>query len=181
MEYLDTWLLAALGAALAVILIIALWWLIRRRGQSLPKLLKRHAWGHARDVVIPDGMDGHVHIDYVLLTRRGLVILETKQLSGSVFGAEKMDEWVMLDRSRRYGFRNPLAELDDRVAALRSFAGGIRVEAYVLITGPVEFPKGRPARTLQIDDLTEKLEPVSGEVPDGWRGLWNKIAGRAER
>ncbi|MCP1726767.1 hypothetical protein J2T60_000732 [Natronospira proteinivora] len=179
MAYSDTWLLVAAGV-LTLILLMVLWWFIRRRHQNLRHLLKRHAWRQARDVVIPDGMDGHVHIDYVLLTRRGLVILETKELSGAVFGAEKMDEWVMLDRSRRYGFRNPLAELDDRVAALKSFVEGIRVEAYVLITGPVEFPKGRPVRTLRIDDLTDRLEPVSGEVPDGWRGLWNKIAGRAE-
>jgi len=172
-----------LGALLlaVLLLVLAAVWYWRRRSRQLAQRLKGRIWGHAQDVVIPDGMDGHIHIDHVLLTRRGLIVLELKELRGSVFGAEKMSEWVVIEEGRRYGFRNPLTELDERLAALRAFAEGIRIEAYVLIIGPVGFPKGRPERTLRMDDLADKLEPVNGDMPDGWRGLWNKIAGRAER
>ncbi|MEA5445534.1 nuclease-related domain-containing protein [Gammaproteobacteria bacterium AB-CW1] len=177
----DIILLAAAGFGLLVILSALGYWIWRRRRGDLGRVLKGRVWDQARDVVIPDGLDGQVHIDLVLMTRRGLVALEIKRLRGAVFGSEKMGEWVMLDNGRRHGFRNPLGPLEERVAALSHFAGGIRVEAYVLLIGDVSFPKGRPTRTVLPEDLAERLEPVSGDIPDGWRATWGKIAGHAER
>lgn len=177
----ESWLTAVAAASVLFVLLLVgllVWWW-RRRRQGLRRILKERTWGHLRDVVIPDGMDGQIHLDRVLLTRRGLIVLESRQLRGAVFGAEKMSEWVMLDRGRRFGFGNPLPSLDERVEALRHFASGVRVEGYILIEGTVDFPKGRPARTLLADDLADKLEPVSGSVPDGWRALWGKLGGHA--
>ncbi|MDQ2070674.1 nuclease-related domain-containing protein [Natronospira bacteriovora] len=180
MESEEIALLLVIALPIALVLLAALVWYLRRRRATLKHALKGRTWGQAKDVVIPDGMDAHVHLDCVILTRRGLVVLDIKRLNGAVFGSERMEEWVMLDRGKRFGFRNPLGALDERVSALANFVGGIRVEGYILVSGNVEFPKGRPARTLVADDLIDKLEPVEGGIPDGWKAMWGKVAGHAE-
>lgn len=178
---LEPWLPHLLIAAALLLALggLTFWYLRYRR--SLAYLLKKRTWGQLRDVVIPDGMDGQVHIDRLLLTANGLMVLESRKLRGAVFGAEKMEEWVMLDQGRRFGFHNPLPALDERIEALRQFAQGMRVEGYVLLEGPVSFPKGRPERTLVPEDLAEKLNPLSVGMPDSWRSLWGRLAGHARQ
>lgn len=181
MELQNNYLLIAAALLSVLVLAVVLVLYIRHRRHALNAVIRRHAWGQARDVVIPDGMDGHVHIDRVLLTSRGLIALDIRALRGAIFGADKMEEWVMLDNGRRHGFRNPLVGLDERATALRQFVTDVEVDAFVMITGPVEFPKGRPERTLQPEDLAERLEPVSGPMPDNWRAVWDKVAEHAKK
>jgi hypothetical protein len=175
------WLIVAGATAALLVLTLIGFWLKNRRGRRLERLLRRHSWDVLRDVVIPDGLEGRVHIDRLLLTPGGLVVLEIKALSGAIFGAEKMDEWVVLEGGRRHGFRNPLCGLDERMTAIRLFAPGVHAEGYILVTGDAEFPKGRPERTLTPDELAERLTRPEGKAPDGWQALWGRLASHVER
>lgn len=178
------WTGLAAAVLLGGLLILAVVWGVRRwrnkTERRLARRLRRHSWDFARDVVIPDGLDGYVHLDRVLIRPQGLLLLDIKRVNGSVFGAEKMDEWVVMDSGRRFGFRNPLGSLQERMTALRAFAPQMEVDGYVLVLGNVEFPKGRPARTLAVEDLEEHLEAVEGQLPDGWKANWNAIRGRSQ-
>lgn len=169
------------GAVVAALLAWKLLRWYRHPERRLDQALRQHSWDFARDVVIPDGLDGHVHLDRVLITPRGLVLFDVKRVNGAVFGAEKMDEWVVMDSGRRHGFRNPLGPLQERMTALRAFAPQMAVDGYVLVVGQVAFPKGRPTRTLSLPDLPEQLEPVEGGLPDGWKAAWNAIRGRGRK
>ena len=58
-------------------------------------------------------------IDYLLLTTKGLLILEVKDVQGIVFGGDKMQDWTVINAERRYTFSNPQPALYDRIAAVR--------------------------------------------------------------
>ena len=102
-----------------------------------------------RDVLIPDGSGGQLHIDFLLLTGRGLLVVDYRDVEGVVFGGEHMREWAVMDGSRRSTFLNPLEALYDRIAAVRLLAGEVPVDGRIIFTSRSKFPKGRPPRVMR--------------------------------
>jgi len=116
-----------------------------------------------RAVAIHDGVDGQAYLECVLLTPRGLIVLDLRDVKGAVFGAEKMDEWTVLDGVRRFTFRNPLFALHDRVAALRHHVGdAVEVHGRILFSSRASFPKGQPPLSLTLAQLTPEVERLGG-------------------
>jgi len=137
-----------------------------------------------RDVLIPDGSDGHLHIDFLLLTGRGLLVVDFRDVDGVVFGGEHMKEWAVMNRSARSTFLNPLETLYDRVAAVRALAGDVPVDGRIVFTERAQFPKGRPPRVLRIASLEAEYpapEPGSTTHPaERYRAAWDEVARVAE-
>jgi Nuclease-related domain len=163
LEQLDARTLAWIVGALA--LLAALVWLYRAysryaRRRALLNTLKGVAYDVVRDVLVPDGMEGHLHVDFLLLTQRGILILDLREIPGMVFGGDQMDQWTVITRRRRYTFLNPQGALLDRIAAVKQVAGEVPVEGRVLFTTRSRFPKGRPRSVLILDSLKAEYAPV---------------------
>ena len=79
----------------------------RTRRRALLARLERIAYEAAHQVQVPDGMGGFIHIDHLLLTPRGLLILDTRRVGGLIFGGDQMSEWTVMGRGGRYTFDNP--------------------------------------------------------------------------
>ncbi|MFM7708972.1 MAG: nuclease-related domain-containing protein [Gammaproteobacteria bacterium] len=184
---IDPWLLAA-GAVLLGVLVGVIgvfgWraWRARRERRARAALIASVSLDHARDVVVLDGNGGTLHLDYLLLTPRGLVVLEMRDAAGNVFGSDAMTEWTVMDGPRRYTFANPQASLYDRIAAVKAQADDIPVEGRVVFTRRANFPKGLPRLTLREDSLG--IELLMGDrdhaerAVEPWRGTWQRL--RAE-
>ncbi|MEX0900107.1 MAG: nuclease-related domain-containing protein [Gammaproteobacteria bacterium] len=167
--------LVALGAFIAG---LVLWQRRRRYGARLRRLLVLHSDARIRDVVIPDGIDGHIQIDNVLRTAAGFVIVDVVRVSGAVFGSSTIDEWTVMAGGRSHKFRNPVAPNDARVLAVRQLVPGVPVHGLVVLLGKVSFPKGTPARTVTLETLPATLSalphmpPVTSvNVDEAWYGL----------
>ncbi|HJS21967.1 MAG TPA: nuclease-related domain-containing protein [Steroidobacteraceae bacterium] len=163
LEQIDARTLAWILGVLAVL--AALVWLYRlyRRysmRRALLNALKGVAYDVVRDVLVPDGMEGHLHIDFLLLTQRGILILDLREIPGMVFGGDQMDQWTVITRRRRYTFVNPQGALLDRIAAVKLIAGEVPVEGRVLFTTRSRFPKGRPRSALILDSIKAEYAPV---------------------
>lgn len=172
------WLIPALLVPAALLA----WWLWRRHHaprRELDRVLRRHALDALYDVIIPDGLDGHIHLDYLLLTRERLLVVDTLEVQGVVFGAPRMDEWAVMQGHRRHAFRNPLYALQDRVAAVKAMAPGVPVEGLAVFTRGAEFPKGVPEGTLTHADLA----PVEQGVQAGetLQAAWQRIRDSLQR
>ena len=89
----------------------------RSRRRSLLARLERIAFGAAHQVLVPDGMGGFIHIDHLLLTPRGVLVLDTRRVAGLIFGGDQMSDWTVMGRGNRYTFDNPQPALYDRIAA----------------------------------------------------------------
>lgn len=175
-----SWLWPAVAVAAAVIIAI-LWYFLRRyRARTyVDRLLGKVSHRLLRHVLIPDGMDGMIHLDYLLLTPEGLMVVDLKEVRGAIFGADKMDEWTVISGSKRFTFRNPLRPLQDRMAALRGLLPGMRIDGVVLFTGSAEFPKGMPADVVPVQSLAEsrRFTTVDGAVepPPVFLDAWKHV------
>lgn len=167
-----------------VLLLIAVAVLLKRRGsmqQRIQRALKRISHDRLQDIYLPDGMGGHIHLDVLLLTSRGLLVLDIKDIPGMLFGADKMSEWVVMTGRRRHAFRNPLPGLHDRLAVVRSLVRDVRTEGYLVFTESGKFTKGKPSETLMLQELVDTIGPAGEEFPQAFDAAWREIKALAER
>ncbi len=151
-SYYPVVLPVAIAAAILALALVYFWRRRRRRGGVAEAL---HAIGvdSLQDILLPDGIGGQIHLQHVLLTAQGLVVLEVKTVKGVVFASDRMDEWTVIGRTGRFSFQNPQRALHDRVAALRSQARDIPVAGHVVFSEQADFSKGRPTEVIFPDEL----------------------------
>ncbi len=156
---------------------------VYRARKQLIKTFENVSAAVLRDILIPDGSGGQLHIDFLLLTARGLLVVDYRDVEGVVFGGEHMKEWAVMNGSARTTFLNPLEALYDRIAAVRLLAGEAPVDGRIVFTGRSKFPKGRPPRVLRLD-LLEAEYPAASEgathPAERYRAAWDQLAGQAE-
>ena len=169
-----------LVGALAVLLLG--WALVRwfRHPRGGPHAaLKQVSVALVRDVLVPDGMGGQIYVDHLLLTSRGIAVVDVKNFSGTVFASDRMQEWTVIDTGRRFGFPNPQGTLLDRVAAVRALVSNVPVEGHIVFGNGADFSKGRPKHVM----VAHELEPHYGKpgkadrerLTDAYAPHWAKL------
>ncbi|MSQ92086.1 MAG: NERD domain-containing protein [Gammaproteobacteria bacterium] len=159
-------------------------WRHSRARRRLVKTVESIALAALRDIIVPDGSGGHLHLDFLLMTGRGLLVIDLRDVAGVVFGGEHMHEWTVMHGMARSTFMNPLEALYDRVAAVRQFAGDVPVEGRIVFTERGRFPKGRPPKVTQLAALAVEY-PVLGPdaaiaVEERYREAWDEISKLSE-
>ena len=82
-----------LATAFAVaILVLAVVYLRRRHRGGVDDALRAIGVDSMQDILLPDGMGGQIHLQHVLLTAKGLLVLDLKTIKGTVFASDRMDE-----------------------------------------------------------------------------------------
>ena len=158
-------------------------WRQYRARRQIERAFESASAGLMRDVLIPDGSGGQLHIDFLLLTGRGLLVVDYRDVEGVVFGGEHMREWAVMNGNARSTFPNPLDALYDRVAAVRLLAGETPVEGRIVFTERAKFPKGRPPRVMHLDLLAQDYPPpAAGAAHPGerYRPAWEELKTKAE-
>lgn len=67
--------------------------------------------------------DGTTQIDHVFLSPYGIFVLETKNMSGWIFGGEQQAQWTQQIYKQRFKFQNPLRQNYKHLKALESVLG----------------------------------------------------------
>ncbi|XXF08134.1 NERD domain-containing protein [Pseudomonas sp. D2-3] len=78
--------------------------------------------------------DGTTQIDHVFLSPYGIFVLETKNMSGWIFGSEKQAQWTQRFRKRSFKFRNPLRQNYKHLKALEATLGVSSEHLHSVIT-----------------------------------------------
>ena len=65
---------------------------------------------------------GTTQIDHVIISRYGVFVVETKNMSGWVFGSENDPFWIKTNRGNKLKFQNPLHQNESHIRALSSLA-----------------------------------------------------------
>src|ERR1700753_2114062 len=141
----------------------------RTRRKALLARLDRVAFESAHQMLVPDGMGGFIHIDHLLLTPRGILILDTRRVPGLIFGGDQMSDWTVIGR-RRFTFDNPQPALYDRIAAVKAAVGDpsaegrgeVPVEGRLLFSNVGKFTKGIPKYVMMLDGIEVEFPPVAG-------------------
>ena len=173
----------AIAVLLAAVAIAAFmvwrWEMGRRMRQARALAVTSCGFDYLRDVLVPDGQDAPLHVDFLLLTARGVVVIDLRDVAGNIFGGDQMTEWTVMHRAQRYTFVNPQTALYDRIAAVRALANELPVEGRIVFTGRGRFPKGLPRHTLMLDSLPSEFPASDREAMrallDRWMPAWDAI------
>ena len=142
----------------AAIVIAAVVSIILRRTKhqrAIKKLISDLSRDCLRNIFLPDGIDGEVWVDGVLLTDGGLIVLDIRDYTGNLFGGEVINEWTQLISGRSHKFSNPLMEMSTRVQAVQSLVE-VPVKGCVVFTHRGRFPKNIPQGASMIDETFEQ-------------------------
>jgi len=178
------WLLIVAAAALGFLLFWAWRWYRQYRARkALRASVTAGCADHLTDSLVPDGMGGAFHVDFLLLTLRGVVVVDLRDVKGNIFGGDQMAEWTVMDGARRFTFTNPQSALYDRIAAVKAVTGDVPVEGRIVFTRRGRFPKGLPKWTLMLDALRAEFPAGDFESPadtvarfrDGWQSLRSAV------
>jgi len=176
-----------LGAAVLLLLTLGFFGLRayqrRARRKSLLARLERVALAAAHQVLVPDGMGGFIHIDHVLLTLRGILVLDTRRVTGLIFGGDQMSDWTVMGRGHRYTFDNPQPALYDRIAAVKAAVGDVPVEGRLLFSNVGKFTKGIPKWVVMLDGIEVEFPVVDRGSPafensDQYAEGWSRLMGQ---
>lgn len=143
--------------------------------QFLYRSIRKLGVAALRDIVIPDGMDGRVLIENIILTPNGIYILPIKRYCGIIFAADNIDTWTQIIGKRSYKFSNPLRELETYIMALRNLLPAVNIAGCILVTRDAEFPKGKPERVIPVEAAADLLGIRKGEIPLQLKQAWNNL------
>lgn len=144
----------------AVLILLSLWLVYRNRrtrGRTLASVLESIAIERISGLLIPNGDAGEILIDHLLLTAQGLLIIDVKDVEGTVFGSDKMEDWTVISADRRYTFCNPQPALYDRIAAVRQIIRQVPVAGRILFLDGADFSKGMPGLVCNLDGLVDEF------------------------
>ena len=174
----NPWILP-LFAAVALLLVWLIYRYVRASRNSLRRVLEDIAYERFENLVIPSAHEGEIHIDQVLLTSQGLLVLEVKDVAGIVFGSDKMQDWTVMADDRRYTLSNPQPAMFDRIAAVREIVRQVPVAGRILFLDDAEFTKGVPSLVCTLEELAREFgEPDKNAAKfkiEAFRPHWELI------
>ena len=144
------------------------WWRQRRARRRLVHAITATGFEHLEDILVPDGNGGTYHIDFLVLTSRGVLVVDLRDVVGNIFGGDQMTDWTVMNGPSRHTFANPQGGLYDRIAAVKAVAGEVPVEGRIVFTRRARFPKGLPKWTVPVDALR-------ADFPAADRGMFESV------
>jgi len=178
------WVIFALGAVGVAVYYIREYVRMVRARRAIDNVISSVAFDELHHVLLPTGTGDQIHVNYLLLTQKGLLVIDLFDLHGMVFAGEKMEQWSIFGPKRHFMVSNPLPLLYDRVAAVRQFAGeDVPVEGRIVFSMRGEFPKGRPETVIRLDELQDQypvVEKSAGGAAAAFAEVWDRIKQAAQ-
>lgn len=72
------------------------------------------------DLTLPDGQGSTTQIDHILLSPKGIFVIETKNYKGWIFGGERQKMWTQKIYKQSYKFQNPIHQNYKHMKVLES-------------------------------------------------------------
>lgn len=179
---LITWALCLLAVVVLTTLLARLRpRLLGAQGQAaVSRRLRRYCAEVADDLILPNGRGGLAQIDHLVLTPAGLVVVETKNYSGLIFGEVRDRTWTQCIGRQRNKFENPLRQNYGHIKAVEALATGVPVTGLVVFIDRARFPKGEPNGVTTLSALSRALAPVAHEaVSTDYRRAWDAVLAQA--
>ena len=178
------WVIFALGAVGVAVYYIREYVRMVRARRAIDNVISSVAFDELHHVLLSTGTGDQIHVNYLLLTQKGLLVIDLFDLHGMVFAGEKMEQWSIFGPKRHFMVSNPLPLLYDRVAAVRQFAGeDVPVEGRIVFSMRGEFPKGRPETVIRLDELQDQypvVEKSAGGAAAAFAEVWDRIKQAAQ-
>jgi hypothetical protein len=173
-----------IGASIIALFVIA--FLTRRylkrtvEYRTIKKIVKGWKGQFLKNVVLHDGIDRNIFIDYLIKLPNLILVINTYNYEGYLFGGESIDQWAQLVRYKSYKFDNPLYRLLESIQVLKDRDRNTRVEGRIVFSNNGSFPKGIPACVSLLDtlkyDISQLVNSSQEMVSDAtWARLKREI------
>jgi hypothetical protein len=116
------------------------------------------------NLIIPSD-NGTTQIDHLVVSSKGLFIIETKNKDGWIFGSENQKQWTQTFYNKKYRFQNPLHQTYRQKKVLSSFLGveQAKIHSVVYFIGDAKFKTKLPKNVLRrrlIRYIKKKKDPL---------------------
>lgn len=143
-----------------------------------------------QNVYVPRGT-GTSEIDVLLLHETGIYVIESKNLSGSIYGENRYSQWLRYKRNDDFPdkFPNPVRQNEGHIKALCHFlniqSGRVPVYSYIVFGNKANIDHVEPVSTASIMSLwslesrilssLDSLNPIiSSDTIDRWYSMLQK-------
>ena len=113
-------------------------------------------------------LDGTTQIDHILVSRKGIFVIETKHYKGWIFADAKSSKWTqVLTKKIRNPFQNPLHQNHLHVKTLQkmlAFVPADAIHSMVVFTGEAKFKTPIPPDVFHLDGLVDELRKFQADV-----------------
>ncbi|MCW8945360.1 MAG: NERD domain-containing protein [Sedimenticola sp.] len=170
-------------AAIALLLLLLVYFLWKKASPTLKQYRIRRAVKRLgpkvhQGLMVPDGIDGVVAADYVVLTHKGILLITVNWFDGNIFGGKDTDQWTQVLRGGSNRFTNPLHEIHLLCATVKSLVPAIPVSGMVLFAGECAFPKDKPKGACLLSDLPKQRRKQA--VPSSYELTWDLLLTKAK-
>ena len=120
-----------------------------RVNSSLRSNLNEHEYQVLTDLTLPT-KSGTTQIDHVVLSRNGIFVIETKNMSGWIFGDADQARWTQVLYGSKYQHQNPLRQNYKHTKVVQNLLGIESKQLYnvVVFVGTAEPKTHMPANVL---------------------------------
>ncbi len=133
--------------------------------QAVNNLLKKYfsneTYHLLKNVTLPTA-DGTTQIDHVLISTKGIFVIETKKYSGWIFGDKKLPKWTKTTRrGEKYQFQNPLHQNYKHEKEIENYFDFLTdncIKSIVVFVGDAEFKTAMPENVLHLDTLVQYIK-----------------------
>lgn len=111
--------------------------------------------------------DGTTQIDHVLISTKGVFVIEVKNYSGWIFGNEKSKQWMQSIYRVKSQFQNPIHQNFRHVIAMQQlleFLPKEQIHSIVVFSGSAEFKSPIPKGVFYLRQLSNHLNTFQEDV-----------------
>lgn len=170
---MDDWLhivgllsLPVLGLIFGYTIRISRGWSAENRGEVLVRetLVKycENQDAHVMSNITLRLIDGSsTQIDHILVTKKGIFVIETKHYTGWIFANPKSKAWNQTIFNEKYKFQNPINQNYKHIKAIQQlleFLEPQHIHNIVVFSGDAVFKTNKPDNVCYLEELIPKLE-----------------------
>jgi len=118
------------------------------------------------NITLPVG-NGTTQIDHILVSTRGIFVIETKHYSGWIFADAKSPKWTQVLYKKKFTFQNPLRQNYKHLKTIQNildFLPKDLIHSVVVFTGSAEFKVNKPDRVFNPQELLSYINSHSEDV-----------------
>lgn len=111
--------------------------------------------------------DGTTQIDHILISTKGVFVVETKNYSGWIFGNEQSRQWTQVIYRVKSRFQNPIHQNYKHLKAIQDlleFLPKEQIHSVVVFAGNAEFKTPIPKGVVYLGQLVDYIQDYKDEV-----------------
>lgn len=138
--------------------------------QLVNKILNKHfakeEYHLLKNVTLPIS-GGTTQIDHVLVSTKGVFVIETKHYSGWIFGSPKQQKWTQTIFKVKNKFQNPIYQNYKHIKELNRYFDFVPERSFksiIVFTGDAKFKTQMPENVLYSDNLVSHINKFDEEI-----------------